>query len=543
MLNSPAGSVPSQAQGLWRRLSLTQRITLVGVLGGAAILVGVVGGLARSPEYAVAFANLRDEDAAAIVAKLKESKVPYELSERGTIRVPAGQVQEVRLLMTAQGLLRQGGAGFELFSQPHIGMTEFAEKINYQRALEGELSRTIGRLDAVETARVHLVLPQPSLFTSQQKETTASVVLELKPGRRLDAGQIQGISQLVASAVEGLKPQQVTIMDTAGAVMNDRQQASDPTRQSNGRMDARQALEARLENDVRTMLGQVLGRERAIVRVSADLDWDQYEASTETFSPQQKAPQVRSQRQVVEVQGQAGSTAGGIPGADSNVPTYPGQAQQPAQQDSRAASQSERRDTTTNYELSKMVEKIVRAPGGIKRLSVAVALDNEAIADSAQVDAISKLVATAAGLDLQRGDVVTLTSLPFAPDQAKPPEAGPARQLEMLLGVARTVGMVVGPLVVVILILATLRRGRQRPDDQLVTVTPLPGGPRALADGGTENRAAARAYGAPPGRELPSREEAEAASLQRKLTGIARSDPAVVAQLIRTWLQEDTSRA
>src|SRR5919199_2128912 len=220
MLPAPVSPLLRDAQGVWGRLTSAQKISLVGVVGVVIVVLGLFANMARTPEYAVAFSGLRDEDAAAIVAKLKDSKTPYQLGDQGTIKVPPSQVQEVRLQMAAQGLPQKGSnVGMELFNQPHLGVTEFAEKVNYQRALEGELSRTIGRLDAVESARVHLVVPQPALFASQQRDAPASVGLQVKPGRRLDPGQIQGITQLVAGSVEGLKPANVAVMDSAGATL------------------------------------------------------------------------------------------------------------------------------------------------------------------------------------------------------------------------------------------------------------------------------------------------------------------------------------
>src|SRR3954452_13641234 len=181
MLPAPFSPLLSDAQGVWGRLSSTQKMMLAGVAGVVIVVLGLFANMARTPEYAVAFSGLKDDDAAAIVAKLKDSKTPYQLADQGTIKVPPAQVQEVRLQMAAQGLPQKGSnVGMELFNQPHLGVTEFAEKVNYQRALEGELSRTIGRLDTVESARVHLVVPQPALFTSQQKDATASIVLQLK---------------------------------------------------------------------------------------------------------------------------------------------------------------------------------------------------------------------------------------------------------------------------------------------------------------------------------------------------------------------------
>ncbi|MCC7106571.1 MAG: hypothetical protein IT307_15640, partial [Chloroflexi bacterium] len=253
----------------------------------------------------------------------------------------------------------------------------------------------------------------------------------------------------------------------------------------------------------------------------------QYEANTETYSPQQKTPQIRSQRQLVETNSQLSGSqppAGGVPGTDSNIPTYPGQQ---AGDSGKGQSQGERRDTSTTYELSRMVEKTVRSPGGVKRLSVAVALDSDALSDPARGDAISKLVATAAGLDVGRGDVVTLTSLPFStkPQQPSASASEEARQREMLLSIARIVGMVVGPLIVVALVWLILR-GRRRQTSSLVSVSPVSPAQHALIEQQLKS--------------LPAREaELEEARLQKELTNIARSDPTLVAQLVRSWLQED----
>lgn len=518
---------------MWSSLTQNQRLAL-GVLAVLAVAVlAWFANQARGPELVVAFTNLRDDDTAAVVSKLKDAKIPYELADRGTIKIPSTHLQEARLLMATQGVQGKGGTvGFELFNEPHFGQTEFAEKVNYQRALEGELSRTIGRLDAVEGARVHLVIPQPSLFSSNQREATASVVLQLKGGRRLDNAQIQGIGNLVSSSVESLKSQNVTVMDTAGNVLSDRQGQADPARQTGNRADVQRSLEGRVEEDIRTMLSQVVGPEKAIVRVNADLNWDQYESSSETFSPENKAPQIRSQRSITELQNQAGATVGGVPGTDTNFPTYPG-AQ--AGGDGASQGQAERRDQTVNYELSKTVEKIVKAPGGVKRLSVAVALDSEAIADPAQADAISRLVATAAGLDTDRGDIVTLTSLPFGglADRKPIESVESARQFETVLSIARMVAMVLGPLLVVLMVWMILRNGRPRIESSLVTS----GAPALTAPATLE---------APPeSAPLPARDwgsskgDAEQDRIRRELRAIAESNPSSVAQLIRTWLAED----
>lgn len=519
---------PRDARGMWLNLSRNQRLSL-GFLGIAAVVVILAFiTLSRPAEYQVAYANLREEDAAAIVAKLKESKIPYELADKGTIKVPADQVQDVKLMIAASGVSKtNGSAGFEIFAQPHFGLTEFAEKINYQRALEGELGRSIGRLEAVEMARVHLTLPEQSLFVSQKKDPTAAAVVQLKQGRKLDESQVQGIVQLIAGSVEGLKTEGVTVMDTAGTVLSIKGADTDPTRKQNTRQEVQRSLEQRLTDEVKTMLTPLVGPDKAVVRVNADLDWDQYEANSETFSPNQKAPQVRSRREISESAAQGTATAGGVPGADRNVPGYPTQG---AGQSGNA--QNEKRDVTTNYELSRTVEKTTRTPGAIRRLNVAVALDSEVIADPAQADAISRLVATAAGLDTNRGDLVTLTSLPFnAVGAAKPAElAEQARQREMMLSIARMVAMVLGPLLVVGMIWLALRRSRPKPEKPEIKDVAQKNGAKVNTELTAEQQMAA----------LPKPEkDPEQIRIEKELQQMAKLDPKTMATLIRSWMAED----
>lgn len=518
---------PRDARGMWLSLSRNQRMAL-GFIGIAAIVVVLAFvTMSRPAEYQVAFANLRDEDAAAIATKLKEAKIPYALAEKA-IKVPPAQVQEAKLLIASSGVVKQGGgAGFEIFAQPNFGLTEFAEKINYQRALEGELGRSIGRMEAVELARVHLTLPEQSLFVSQKKEPTAAAVIELKQGRKLDEAQVQGVVQLIAGSVEGLKVEGVTVMDTAGNVLSQKGGPdADPARKQNTRVDIQRTLEQRLTDEVRTMLTPLVGPDKAVVRVNADLDWDQYEANSETFSPNQKAPQVRSRREIAETNSQGTATAGGVPGAERNVPGYPA-----VEGGQTGNAQNDKRDVTTNYELSRTVEKTVRTPGAIRRLNVAVALDSEVIADPAQADAISRLVATAAGLDTNRGDLVTLTSLPFnAVGAAKPAElAEQARQREMMLSIARMVAMVLGPLLVVGMIWMVLRRSRPKPEKP--EIKDVAANSKVNGALTAEQQMAA----------LPKAPEIdpEQARIEKELQQMAKLDPQMMATLIRSWMAED----
>src|SRR5256714_5655735 len=278
--------VLAPVQRVWRGLSRGQQIGLISVLAARGGLLFIVTTVGKGPDSAVAFSGLSNDDEAAIVQKLKDAKIPYELQDGGTIRVPSGQVQDARLATAGMGLggKPSAGSGFELFNQPSFGQTEFTQKVNYQRALENELARSIGQMDAVESARVHLVMPQQTLFTTQQKDTTASVMLKLKPGRRLDSAQSRSISNLIAGSVEGLKPQNLTIVDINGNTLTP-DDTGNLTGLSSKQLEAQRSYESTMEHNLQAMLDRVLGGGKANVRVSALLNWDQTEQTSETFTP------------------------------------------------------------------------------------------------------------------------------------------------------------------------------------------------------------------------------------------------------------------
>lgn len=536
----------SQAAEIWQGLGNIQRITVGGVAIVSIALIAALLTWARTPEYATVFSNLTEEDAAAIVAKLKESKTPYELANGGTtIRVPASAVYDTRLQMASAGLPQGGGVGFEIFGQTNFGMTEFAEKVNYQRALEGELSRTINRLSPVEQSRVHIVIPQPTLYTDQQKETTASVVLKLKPGQQLKESQIKGIARLVSSSVEGLKPENLTIVDASGNVLSDSLATSeDESGLSSTRLETQRAFERNLEQRLQGMLDKVLGFGKASVQVQAVLDWDQYESSSETYSPPNTTPQVRSSQETIEKQSQLPTEVGGVPGTQSNLPSYTGVLT------SATSTQGayEKRETTTNYELSKTVEKSSKAPGSVKRLSVAVVLDGPAQADATQIENITKLVSAAAGIDTARGDVLAVSSIPFDrsafASDAKAMEE--KQQWETYLQLGRIGAMIIGP--VLLLLLFYLVVFRRRPAGSY-SVRQLPhnikpglAGPAAIAAIGQASGVETQSLEKPV-EDFQAQpvvaEDPQHRFLREQVTGLVRTKPEVVAELVQNWLKED----
>ncbi|MCL5025235.1 MAG: flagellar M-ring protein FliF [Chloroflexi bacterium] len=524
-----------QAAEAWRNLGRGQQVAILAIAAISVVLIIGLLSWARTPEYATAFSNLSEQDAAAIVAKLKESKTPYELANGGTtIRVPANVMYDTRLELASAGLPQGGGVGFELFNQTNFGMTDFAQKVNYQRALEGELSRTIDHLGPVEQSRVHIVIPQPTLYTDNQKEASASVVLKLRPGQHLKDNQVRGIAQLVSSSVEGLKLENITIVDANGDILSDSLASNkNSQRVSSSQLDGQRAFEVDLEQRLQGMLDRVLGPGKATVRVRALLDWDQYESSSESYSPAAKSPQVRSSHETFESYGTLPPGVGGVPGAQSNLPGYAGVVtgtrgitnSAAVTATATAQNQYTKKDTLTNYELSKVVEKTSKAPGSIKKLSVAVVLDAgaQAIAPE-QMEDVSKLVSAAAGIDAARGDVLAVSSIPYNKDAF----SGDVKSMEESR-----------PVLLLLLLLLATRRGRAAELREYPPVRGLPGGSRSQLGA----PAAVAAIGeADARRPVPVQsmlvEDPQKKMVREQVTALAEAQPEVMASLIKTWLQE-----
>lgn len=450
---------------IWGEMNRWQKI-LVGVLGVSTLLaLGLLAIWAGRTEYTTAYTDLSEEDAAAIVDILQNQGVPHQLAAGGTtIRVPEPQIHQVRLDVAREGLPRGGAVGFELFDRgglANLGMTEFTQRVNYQRALEGELSRTISTINEVEQARVYLVIPEETLFTQNKKEPTASIMVELKPGRSLREDQIWGIGNLTASSVEGLKAENVTIVDVHGQVLAEGT-ASQATSRSNLRltmaqMDAERSVERSLEEEVQRMLDTALGPNKALVRINAELEWDQVETTSEQFETQDggQTGVVRSLRQSIESTGGAAAVTGGVPGVDANVlPIY-----QPVITGTQGAGGVIRQDSVVNYELSKTVKRTVDNPGDVKRLSVAVVLNSNDDTLIAQQPAIEQMVQAAVGYNADRGDAVTVDLVPFDDRLAEEARAmEEAQRRAEYMSLARLGAAILGLLIVLFFVHRAFRR-------------------------------------------------------------------------------------
>lgn len=399
-------SLQNQLSLFWKKQNTAQRVTIIALLVASAVIVPILISWAATPSYSVAYSGLSEGDAGQIVQKLDESSITYKLKGSGTILVPSDKVYEVRLKMAKDGLPKASTVGYELFSGNTLGMTEFTQRVNYQRALEGELERTISSLEGVDGVRVHIVTPEKTLLSSEQSPTTASVTIQEKPDYRMETSQVRAITHLVASSIEGLKPENVVLVDSNGNMLaggaND--DASAAAAQSDNQRAAEIAAAAEIRKKVQYMLDQILGPNRSTVQASVSMDWNQKEITSSIFEPTPAA--IRSSQKISESYNANGVTTGGVPGADSNLPT-------PVPTVAGAEDQNyyQRNEEIINYEISQTQSHEYIAPGRVNRVSVSVMVDN--VTDQAQLNIIRSAVAAAAGIDESRGDQIVVESIAF----------------------------------------------------------------------------------------------------------------------------------
>jgi len=419
------------------RLRANPKVPLI-VAGAAAIAIVVAMVLwAKQPDYRTLFSNLSDQDGGAIVTQLTQMNVPYRFADNGgALEVPADKVHELRLRLAQQGLPKGGAVGFELLDQEKFGISQFSEQVNYQRALEGELARTIETLGPLKSARVHLAMPKPTLFVREQKAPSASVTVNLQPGRALDEGQISAVVHLVSSAVAGLPPGNVTLVDQTGRLL---------TKSNTGDRDLNDAqlkyatdVENRIQSRIEAILGPIVGTTNVHAQVTAQIDFSDKEQTEEQYRPNGDAAQaVMRSRQVNENLQVGGPFPGGVPGALSNQPApantapinAPAQNQQNGQQANQqqttaAANSGPRtssRNETTNYEVDRTIRHTKMNTGDVQRLSVAVVVNYKTLPDgkplpltAEQMKQIENLTREAMGYSEKRGDTLNVVNSPFS---------------------------------------------------------------------------------------------------------------------------------
>lgn len=385
-----------QIRALLAKLTMRQKMLIGGAAIAAIVAIMTLVNLMSKPSYVTLFANLNAQDASKIVARLKEKKIPYQLDDGGkTVMVPKEQLYDLRLTIAGEGLLQSSTVGYEIFDKTNLGASDFVQKLNYRRALEGELARTILTIDEVEGARVHIVIPEKALFKEDQKDPTSSVVLKLRSGN-LSPENIDGICRLVSSSVEGLNPKNVSIMDSRGNILSTNTQNNSLAALSSTQYELQHKVESYLARQAQSMLDGVVGVNNSIVRVTAELNFNQVEQTVEKFDPDGQV--VRSEQATEERSAQADSLP---PGTRTNA--------------------------ITNYEIGKTLEHIISSTGNVNRLSVAVLINGKQKKievngkqetqilprTTEEITQLTDVVKRAVGFDSRRNDEISFVNLPF----------------------------------------------------------------------------------------------------------------------------------
>jgi len=392
----------------WRNMSSAKKASFTVLAGSLLIAFILFVRHFSAPPMAVLFSGMSPDNAAMVLARLEESAVPHEIGAGGgSILVPSNQVDELRIRLNSDGGLYGSGVGFELFDQTRLGVTEAERRLNYQRALQGELQRTISQIDGVSQARVHLVLPEPSVFLREATPPTASIVLKLDPLSRLRNDQVAGIVYLVAGSVENLTTEHITVIDTQGRLLTDR---SDSGLAGGGlasatlhQMEIRREFERDMEHRLQSMLERVLGAGTVAAMVTAELDFNSREVTELTYGQ----PVVRSRQRTEESFEGGGEEPAGQAGTDSNIPAYP------YTLGAGGSSRQSRLDEVENFELPETLTRTVTAPGEIRNISASIIYDNrKGTLSPRQIEEVETLVASAIGFSEGR-DTISVAAINF----------------------------------------------------------------------------------------------------------------------------------
>jgi len=515
------------------------KLTLaVGIAALIAIIVtATIWG--TQPDYRVLFSNISDKDGGAIVAQLSQMNVPYRYSEGGgALLVPADKVHEARLKLASQGLPRGGNVGFEVLDGQKFGITQFQEHINYQRALEGELSRSIQSLSSVQSARVHLALPKQSVFLREQQKPSASVILTLHSGRQIDSHQVAGITHLVSSSVSELSPKQVSILDQNGTLLSGPSEKSSGQNHDPSQLGYVREVEDGLSRRVIALLEPLVGRDSVRAQVSADIDFTQVESTAETFSPNQGADAKASVRSQTTLEANASGTGqpSGVAGALSNLPgtspNAPIAGAASATTPGTPANSNGRREAVTNYEVDKTVRRIRNQTGTVKRVTAAVLINHKKTVEAdgkisyapiaeAELAQLQALVREAIGFNKERGDSVNVVNAPFSqePVIAASELAWWKEPANISLGkeIGKGMAIILGLLIVVF---GVIRPAITSASDAMTS---------------SQDSTPALLNNVPGMAALPAPVDPARAQMER-VKEIAKNDPAIVANVVRQWV-------
>jgi flagellar M-ring protein FliF len=549
MADAPQLSPTALIQGFNRLPNSRKFGLLVGLAATIAIIVGAVIWIGR-PDYRVLYSNLSEQDGGAIIAALQQGSVPYKVAEGGSaILVPADKVYDARFQLAAQGLPRGGAVGFELMERQGIGITQFQEQVNYQRALEGELARSIQSLSPVRAARVHLAIPKPTVFMRERRLPSASVVVHMYSGRALTGEQVDGIVHIVSSSVPELPINQVTVVDQSGKLLSGQLADDGKSGLAPSQREHLRQVEEDYASRIESILQPLVGDGNVRAQVTAELDFTQVEQTAESFSPNTNPVQtsIRSQQSSESFNGSPDQLAQGVPGALSNRP--PGAATAPLNAPQGAGARlgqpggtgsapvSTSKESTVNYELDKTIRHEKLPVGTVKRLSAAVVLNYKRIASKngkvsfkplsqEEMTQVNNLVREAIGFNEQRGDSLNIVNASFTPVEEAEPV--PIWKDPGNLGMAKELGknLLIAGLVIYLVL------GVIRPILRNLVTAPIKVRERA----GTGDLG--EAEGSETLHAQPSRKAAYESDLQAA-KNIAKQDPRLVANVVKQWVESE----
>ncbi len=498
----------------------------VAVIGGLALLLaaGMVFRWAATPAYAPLFTNIAPADASAVIDQLESQGTPYKLASGGsTILVPQADVYDARIQLSGEGLPSQSSDGYGILDKQSLSTSQFQEETSYKRAIEGELESTIQALDAVQTAVVHVAMPQETLFETDKPPTTASVLVQTRPGSTLGVGQVQAIVHLVASSVEGLDPKQVTVTDSAGQVLS--AAGDDAGTVGDSRAQQVQAFEDRMGGSVTSVLDRVLGAGNSAVQVTADLNFDQTTTQTTRYFTDPKLVPLTDTKMTEKYTAPGNATnGGGVVGPDGQLD--PNAAR-------NGATAYEKKQRTADNAVNQTVEHREAAPGNVESLHVGVVVDTQALGARDLAD-VQALVTSALGIDPQRGDTVEVTTMPFdrSGQQAAKAALVAAKKADdkaAMMSMAKTGGLV---LLLLLVLLAAWRQSRKRTQlrEQATTY---------VVEQIRRNNPAVEPAPTAHAAELPAGDTADLKLAARdEIASMVERQPEDVAQLLRGWLVE-----
>ncbi|MEY4748219.1 MAG: hypothetical protein RIQ60_433 [Pseudomonadota bacterium] len=549
------GAAPTSFPARLAALPMSRKLMLGGGMAAIVLIIAAALFTGQREDYKVLFANLSDKDGGAVVAQLTQMGVQYKFTEGGTaLLVPGDKVHDLRLKLAQAGLPKGGTVGFELMDNARFGTTQFQERLNFQRGLEGELVRSITALSAVQGARVHLALPAQNGFFREQQKPSASVLLSLHPGRALDRAQVAGIVHLVSSSVPDLNPKAVSVLDQSGALLSG--PGEDGAGGAGNGMDAQQLqyvrqIEAIYTKRVLDILEPVVGADNLRAQVSADIDFTQSESTSEQFRPNQgNEPAAVRSAQTVEQGGQNGAPPSGVPGAATNQPPTPATAPvngsaaplQAAQ--TGATTFNGKRESVTNYEVDKTVRVVRAATGTIRRLSAAVVVNHRSTVDpkgkpqtvpmsQEDLDKLTALVQQTVGYNKERGDTVKVINTPFRvekPTEDTTPFWKQPEMQDMVRNLTLPIGLALLALIVVF--------GAIRP--ALKAAAPDKPGDKLDAVVDDENALPALTQAGAPALPAPGEPLDPIAQKLFDARKLARENPAAVAHIVRGWVNKDS---